>query len=117
MVGGKVGASRFSPSVMPCFWVVFTGFLGLLRHGCGGLVGWQMVLSGRSGSSDRSPYLRGFVGLCLVVSGRCLGRGELGREIRGILALVDGIWGQKSIFRECAAHCACVLVGVLGCWS
>ena len=53
MVGGKVGASRFSPSVMPCFWVVFTVFLVVVRHGCGGLVGWQMVLSCGSGSSDR----------------------------------------------------------------
>ena len=55
MVGGKVRAAHVSPSVMPCFWVVFTGFLGLVRHGCGGLVGWQMVLSCGSGSSDRGP--------------------------------------------------------------
>ena len=53
VVGGKVLASRVSPSVMPCFWVVFTVFLVVVRHGCGGLVGWQMVLSCRSGSSDR----------------------------------------------------------------
>ena len=53
MVGGKVLASRVSLSVMPCFWVVFTVFHVVVRHGCGGLVGWQMVLSCRSGSSDR----------------------------------------------------------------
>ena len=46
-------ASRVSPSVMPRFWVVFTVFLVVVRHGCGGLVGWQMVLSCGSGSSDR----------------------------------------------------------------
>ena len=46
-------ASRVSPSVMPLFWVVFTVFLVVVRHGCGGLVGWQMVLSCGSGSSDR----------------------------------------------------------------
>ena len=38
--GGKVVCSPVSPSVMPCFRVVFTGFRGLVRHGCGGFVGW-----------------------------------------------------------------------------
>ena len=53
VVGGKVLASHVSPSVMPRFWVVFTVFLVVVRHGCGGLVGWQMVLSCGPGSSDR----------------------------------------------------------------
>ena len=44
VVGTKVVFALVSPSVMPCVWVVFTGFLRDLRHGCGGLVGWQMVL-------------------------------------------------------------------------
>ena len=44
VVGAKVVFALVSPSVMPCFGVVFTGFLRDLRHGCGGLVGWQMVL-------------------------------------------------------------------------
>ncbi len=44
VVGAKVVFALVSPSVMPCFWVVFTSFLRDLRHGCGGLVGWQMVL-------------------------------------------------------------------------
>ena len=54
-MGGKVLASRVSPYVMPRCCVVFTVFLVVVRHGYGGLVGWQMVLSGRSGSSDRGP--------------------------------------------------------------
>ncbi len=42
-VGVKVVFALVSLSVMRCFWVVFTGFLRDLRHGCGGLVGWHMV--------------------------------------------------------------------------
>ena len=39
MVGAKFIFSLVYPYVMPCFWVVFTVFRGLVRHGCGGLVG------------------------------------------------------------------------------
>ena len=55
VVGAKVVCLLVSPSVMPCFRVFVTGFLGLVRHGCGGFVGWQIVLSCGSGSSDRGP--------------------------------------------------------------
>ncbi len=52
-VRAKVVCSLVSLPVMSCFWVVFTGFLGgLVCHGCGGLVGWQMMLSCSSVSSD-----------------------------------------------------------------
>ena len=44
VVGAKVVFALVSPSVMPCFWVVFTGFRLLVRRGCGGFVGGQMVL-------------------------------------------------------------------------
>ncbi len=53
VVGEKVECSLVSPStVMPCFWVVFTDFLWLVRHGCGVLVWWQVVLLCSSVSSD-----------------------------------------------------------------
>ena len=52
VVGAKVVLSCVSPSVMPCFRVVFTGFLRFVRHGCEGLVGWQMVLLCSYVSSD-----------------------------------------------------------------
>ena len=52
VVGAKVVFSLVSLSVTSGFWVVFTGFLGLVHHGCGGLVGWQMVLLCSSLSSD-----------------------------------------------------------------
>jgi hypothetical protein len=52
VVGAKVVFSLVSLSVTSGFWVVFTGFLGLVRHGCGGLVGWQMVLLCSYVSSD-----------------------------------------------------------------
>ena len=71
VVGTKGEFSLVSPSVMPCFWVIFTAFRGVVRHGCGGLVGWQMVLSCGTGPSDRG---RGIVVLCFVVLRRCLVR-------------------------------------------
>ncbi len=43
VVGAKVVFALVSLSVMPCFWVVFTGFQGDLRHGCEGWGGWQLV--------------------------------------------------------------------------
>jgi hypothetical protein len=78
VVEAKVLCSCVSPSVMPFFWVVFTVFRGLVRHGCGGLVGWQMVLACGSGSSDRvsGGSLSVSVWLSCVVCGTtvCLGR-------------------------------------------
>ena len=53
----------------------------------------------------------------MVVSGRGLVLGVLGTESWGILALVDGLWGQKPIFHECPVYCSFVLVGILGCLS
>jgi hypothetical protein len=64
VVRAKVECSLVSPSVMPCFWVVFTGFLRDLRHGCGGLVGWQMVVLC---SSVSSGWVYG--GYCRSMSG------------------------------------------------
>ncbi len=65
VVGAKVVCSLVSLPVTPGFWVVFTVpnthtyvwlrpnvFLGLVRHGCGGLGGWQVVLLCSSMSSD-----------------------------------------------------------------
>jgi hypothetical protein len=52
VVGAKVVLLLVSLYVTFGFWVVFTGFLGLVRHGCGGLVGWQMVLLCSYVSSD-----------------------------------------------------------------
>ena len=73
-------------SAMPCFWVVFTAFRGLVRHGCRGLVGWQMVLACGSGSSDRvsggslsvSVWLSCVVCGTTVWSGRKVGKFGVG---------------------------------------
>ncbi len=100
VVGAKFVCSRVSPPVMPCFWVVLTGFRMLVRRGCGGFVGWQMV------------------SLCLSVSLEWVSGGVLSH---GVFGLGIGIWrvwvvfggflGQFSIFGRVCVGCAFLLWG------
>ncbi len=88
MVGAKVVLSVVSPSFMPCFRVVFTGFLGLVRHGCGWFVGWQMVLLCSSASSE---WVSGVVLLVSVWLSWCVG------EAAVCLVLEFGGFGWFSV--------------------
>jgi hypothetical protein len=114
VVGAKVVFSFVFPSVMPCFRVVFTGFLGLVRHGCGWFVGWQIDGSVVFVCVFGVGFWRGIVGLCLIVLGCVLSHGVFGLGIRGVRVGFGEFLGQIAIFGVCCADLACVLVGILG---